>query len=79
MSHELDDTLLWRSRRLAQIAKGLAGDGNPRRIRSIEADLRALIKQLEERARDLGRRIEAIARQKKAASAYSRCFNLGRR
>ena len=79
MPYDLDDTLLWRSRRIAQIAKALAGDENPRRIRSIETDLRALIKQLEGRARDLGSRIEAIARQQKAAHAYHRCFNLGRR
>jgi len=78
MSHDLDDTLVWRSRRISQIAKGLAGGCDPRRIRSIEADLRALIKQLEERARDLGRRIETITRQKRAAAAYSRGFNLGR-
>jgi hypothetical protein len=78
MPHDLDGTLLWRSRRIVQTAKGLAGGENPRRIRSVEADLRALIKQLEGRARELGRKIEAAARQKKAAGAYSRCFNLGR-
>jgi len=76
---DTNDALLWRARRIVAVAKSVAADESPRRIRWIEADLFASIKRLDRRARELGRKIEAAARQKTAASAYIRSFNLGRR
>ncbi len=73
------DPLLRRMRRVTAEAKGVAETGDPRRIRWAAADLRIVIEKVEDYVRELNREAGVVARQRKAVSAYSRCFNLGRR
>jgi hypothetical protein len=74
-----DDALLMRTLRFIKTAKVIVESGNARRIRLLEADLRAAVEKLDKRAKVLGQDIEIFAHLKRATSAYSRCFNLVRR
>ena len=73
------EPLLRRMRRVAAGARSVAETGDLRRIRWAEADLRTEIEKVGDYVRELNREAGVVARQRKAARAYSRCFNLGRR
>ena len=73
------DPLLQRMRRVEAAAKIAADTGDLQRVRWDEANLRTVIGKVEDHVRELNREAGVVARQRKAARAYSRCFNLGRR